>query len=227
MIRQLVPGENDGLIAGTVQIYAQAFEHLMFDRDYFDALRRCQRTGTISDSLAGTEKFRVGDTCPIVPGCLTPELREQWIEDFTALTSYALEKGLGVENDLPQPLGVERTPEDLLVETIRNLGRVTPKSRQGQQPPTVSSPTPPTKADAQRDMNKQLYQANKELASANTSIEARLDRVKATLGSLTTKIEDKIGEKLATSEPVERVSNALRLLLLSGSEDNDEEKGRF
>ncbi|KAH7725115.1 hypothetical protein AAVH_07393 [Aphelenchoides avenae] len=222
MIRQLLPRDsdnlllgNDGLIAGTVEIYARVFEHLMFDSAYFEALRQCQRTGTISDSLAGTEKFRVGDTCPIVPGCLSAELRDQWMKDFTALASYALGKGLGTEVGNPQcDMQPGQSPK-----TIRKLDK-----GMDQKPPTAPSPTPPTKADAQREANKQLYQVNKELASANAALEARLDRVKATLGSLTTKIVDKTGEKVSASDPVERVSDAVRLLLLFQSENNDENK---
>ncbi|KAH7706342.1 hypothetical protein AAVH_26434, partial [Aphelenchoides avenae] len=220
MIRQVLPGESDGLIPGTVEIYARVFEHLMFDSAYFEALRQCQRTGTISDSLAGTEKFRIGDTCPIVPGCLTPDLREQWMKDFTTLTSYALEKGLGAED------GVQRSDEHMLSEAIRNLERIASKPRKPQKPaqgPSATSVTP-SKADAQRDANKQLYLDNKELASANAALEAKLDRMKTTLGSLTTKIEQKTGEKVAVSDPVDRVSAALRLALRSHSQNTDDNK---
>ncbi|KAH7725112.1 hypothetical protein AAVH_07390 [Aphelenchoides avenae] len=198
MIRQLLPSDsdnlligNDGLIVGTVEIYARAFEHLMFDNAYFEALRQCQRTGTISDSLAGTEKFRVGDSCPIVPGCLSAELRDQWIKDFTALASYALENDLGTEVGSPQSdMQPGQSPK-----TIRKL-----EKDMDQKPPAAPS-SPPTKADAQR-----------------------AQRVKATLGPLTTKIVDKTGEKVSASDPVERVSVALGLLLLFQSENNDENK---
>ncbi|KAH7725117.1 hypothetical protein AAVH_07395 [Aphelenchoides avenae] len=55
-------------------------------------------------------------------------------------------------------------------------------------------------------------------------MEAKLDRMKATLGSLTTKIEDKTGETVTAYGTVERVSAALRLLLLSQSERNGDNK---
>lgn len=190
----------------------------MFDGAYFEALRTCQ--GTIGGSLAGTEKFRDGDTCPIVPGCLTPELRARWIEEFTALTSYALENGLGTEEDLPQS-----SMQSLLSDAIRNLEKVASPPRKAHKPPTALSPT--SDSSAQHDANKQLYQTNKELASANTAMEVKLSRMRTTLASLTAKIEYKTGEKAVATDPVERASAALRLLFVSDSANDNKNKGRL
>lgn len=192
---QVPPGADDGLVERTMDIFVLAVEHLMFDSAYLEALRRCLRTGTNSDSLVETEDVPVGDNCPIIPRFLTPELRARWIEDITGLTNYAMEKGLG-------------------------------GSGEAHKPPSAPS-SPPSKADTHRDANRQLYQVNKELASANATMEGKLDRIRGTLGSLTTKIADKTGENVVASDPVGRISATIRMLLLSQSEDHGENKGMF
>ncbi|KAH7696004.1 hypothetical protein AAVH_36928, partial [Aphelenchoides avenae] len=190
-------GENL-LIKGTVKRYKAAFEHLMFDRVYFDALRRRQLAGTTGDASYGTEQLRSDQTCPIVPAGLTASQRAQWIQDFTALSAYAQEHKLDAV--------AEKEPEAVAAHPLAAS--------------LPDAPAPPSKLDVQRKANQQAYEKNKKIALENAAMERKMDRMKAAFRALVAKIESKIGAKVAADDPTQRLPEAVKLLLMRTQNDD-------
>ncbi|KAH7725070.1 hypothetical protein AAVH_07347 [Aphelenchoides avenae] len=193
-------GGDDDLIKGSVKRYMAAFEHLMFDLVYLVALRRSQLAGGACDTNYGTEHFHPGQTCPIVPAGLTPSQRAQWIQDFTALMAY---------EDFTTLMQYARE-EQLDAAVARPLAAArlsdanAPSSRKAR----------PSKLAILRKVNQHVFEKNKKLACENAAMERKADRIKAAFRSLVAKVESQTGAKVAAGDPTQRVSEAVKLLLL-------------
>lgn len=170
----------------------------MFDRAYFEA------------AMANGFEAGPADSAPfppLTPAGLTDVARKQWVADFEVLVAYAqeersrnsLKQGKAKKNDRRGGAFVDRVPS----------------------PPPEASTTardstkPPHPL---RQAIQELYAANKKLANENALAEAKLQRMKATVGSLTSKLETKLETSQGHGDLMQRLSTAVNALLQHSAE---------